>query len=411
MLISMLYYQKIVSNQLSKVPNTPAKYLDSKVVIFSCLILSFLRPYSYSHSEHHYGISQFIEHKNPLMPITRLNVCSIGNTPRLWFPCLRTDAVAEHLYLEDPKSFKPVFSISLLPPSFRRHLCMYRTSRVIPPYFMNPFNYMDILIMTFIVGLLVVHAVSTAAQHASVVAWQSPNVHDDYVDISSLLWLIVIRQHILALLLFMCYIKGLEYMQISENIAIPVIVIEGMLRELVTFFVIFAVFLLAFGLFNYILYGLTYSRASTVVTSFFTSFRSSLGDIDFDGVVEVDRNIGLIFTVLAAFLLVILLLNLLVAVMSEAYNEVKETAEARWCYLQFRMIIVNTEKINERRLQRRGFIPRKIAQIQRCFAAFCNKRRRNQEDHEGHEEEEGYYRSGANSARVSPAGYYRKSSF
>ena len=275
---------------------------------------------------------------------------------------------------------------------------------------MNPFNYMDILIMAFIFGLLSVHAIATASQQASVDEWTSPTVHDDYVDVSSFLWLIVIRQHILALLLFMCYIKGLEYMQISENIAIPVIVIEGMLRELVTFFVIFANFLLAFGLFNYILYGMTYARASSVVTSFFTSFRSSLGDIDFDGIVDVDRNIGLIFTVLAAFLLVILLLNLLVAVMSEAYNEVKETAEARWCYLQFRMIIVNTEKINERRLQRRGFIPRKVAQIQGCCAAVCRPRRHKGDDNDG-DEEDGYYRGGSHSAAVVPEESFRKSSF
>lgn len=63
--------------------------------------------------------------------------------------------------------------------------------------------------------------------------------------------------------------------------------------------------------------------------SLFTSFRASLGDIDFQGIIELDSSIGILFSVLAAFLLVILLLNLLIAVMSEAYDEVKETAEAR----------------------------------------------------------------------------------
>eukprot|EP00924_Labyrinthula_sp_SR-Ha-C_P008065 snap_masked-scaffold_11-processed-gene-1.44-mRNA-1 protein AED:1.00 eAED:1.00 QI:0/-1/0/0/-1/1/1/0/180 len=42
-----------------------------------------------------------------------------------------------------------------------------------------------------------------------------------------------------------------------------------------------------------------------------------------------------------AFSLVILLLNLLIAVMNEAYEEVKNTAEARWCYIQFRTILRN----------------------------------------------------------------------
>ena len=36
---------------------------------------------------------------------------------------------------------------------------------------------------------------------------------------------------------------------------------------------------------------------------------------------------------------VVVLLNLLIAVMSEAYEEVKEVAEARWAYVQMEMLL------------------------------------------------------------------------
>ena len=44
----------------------------------------------------------------------------------------------------------------------------------------------------------------------------------------------------------------------------------------------------------------------------------------------------MIFFILVA---VLLLLNLLIAVMSEAYEEVKEVAEARWAYVQMEMLL------------------------------------------------------------------------
>ena len=46
--------------------------------------------------------------------------------------------------------------------------------------------------------------------------------------------------------------------------------------------------------------------------------------------------------------IVILLLNLLIAVMSEAYEDVKQSANARWCYMQFEMIIDAEAKVKSK---------------------------------------------------------------
>ncbi len=108
--------------------------------------------------------------------------------------------------------------------------------------------------------------------------------------------------------------------------------------RLLSFFLIFGVFILAFALFDYVVYGLVYEPNSSVLRSLVLTFRGSLGELDFDNKYEIDTSISVIITCLSAFLLVILLLNLLIAVMNEAYEEIKQSAEARWCYMQFRHI-------------------------------------------------------------------------
>ena len=79
-------------------------------------------------------------------------------------------------------------------------------------------------------------------------------------------------------------------------------------------------------------------------------FRGSLGDVDFDAASERDSVFSTSMIVVFAFLTVILVLNLLIAVMNEAYEETKETAEARWCYAQFVMLkrkeLADTGKTN-----------------------------------------------------------------
>jgi hypothetical protein len=62
------------------------------------------------------------------------------------------------------------------------------------------------------------------------------------------------------------------------------------------------------------------------------------------------RNWGMFVLILFVFIAVLLLLNLLIAVMSEAYEEVKEVAEARWAYVQMEMLMEykgNQEDKNE----------------------------------------------------------------
>jgi len=260
------------------------------------------------------------------------------NTPMWWWFTLRDTDEATRELLENPKEFRTLMALPRYI-CFDRSLCIYKTKRNIPPYWVNVFNYVDIVIMFLITALLTLHGVLCYAANSRLADWYTLSVSEEYVDISDLMWLAMMRQHILAIVVLLCYVKSLEYLQVTAALAIPVIIIGGMLYQLLSFFLIFAVFILAFGLFDYVLYGLSFESSSTVIRSIVSTFRGALGDLDFDGKNGLDRSFAIFMTCLSAFLLVILLLNLLIAVMNEAFDEIKDSAEARWCYMQFRMIV------------------------------------------------------------------------
>ena len=58
------------------------------------------------------------------------------------------------------------------------------------------------------------------------------------------------------------------------------------------------------------------------------------GDFNFENAYQATGTVGLIFCFIAMGLLNILLMNLLIAIMFEAYESVKTYAAARFCFLQ-----------------------------------------------------------------------------
>ena len=130
-----------------------------------------------------------------------------------------------------------------------------------------------------------------------------------------------------------------EYLRIRESFATMFFIIWGMMAKLGSFVVILMVVLLAFTSLDFIAFGSARGRSQTFLASLVSRFQGSLGDVDFESAASLDRDWGtfvLIFFILVA---VLLLLNLLIAVMSEAYEEVKEVAEARWAYVQMEMLL------------------------------------------------------------------------
>ena len=193
---------------------------------------------------------------------------------------------------------------------------------------------MDVALILLFFVTIALHLV--AWDMAKRIDWDAT---DRWVDVSTLSLVSRVKMYLLAWNVFICCFKTLDYIKINKTFAVPVIIIGGMLKKLVSFFFIFVIFLVAFAAFNYVSYGMSGSGSAEnnagLGITMVQSFRGSLGDVDFDAAKDQDFGFSQVMTLLMSFLTVILVLNLLIAVMSEAYEDVKDTAEARWCYAQF----------------------------------------------------------------------------
>ena len=100
-----------------------------------------------------------------------------------------------------------------------------------------------------------------------------------------------------------------------------VFVIFGMVKKLVSFGVVLGVFYLAFGITDYLLFFSAIQDKSTIFKTILGQIRaSSLGDIDFEVYQQAHQVVGVIFFFGFVFIMIVLLLNLLIAVMGEAYE-------------------------------------------------------------------------------------------
>ena len=116
-----------------------------------------------------------------------------------------------------------------------------------------------------------------------------------------------------------------------------------MLQQLASFIAVLGVFVMAFASFSYVLFGINNVAVSTFYTSISTTFDGSLGSVECDGTEEQQEGMHKVFFFTFALIMVILMLNLLIAVMSEAYETVKESAAANWAYTQLSQIVDQAE--------------------------------------------------------------------
>ena len=142
-------------------------------------------------------------------------------------------------------------------------------------------------------------------------------------------------------------------MRINQKFSTMIIIIGAMIEKLLSLFVVLIVFLLSFAASDYVAYSLQKADPMDLPTNILNYLSGSLGNIDFTTISNVGTHIdhwaplGSYALVLFIFATVIVLLNLLISVMLEAYDSVRAISKARWCYVQFEMIMELEDEIGE----------------------------------------------------------------
>ena len=182
----------------------------------------------------------------------------------------------------------------------------------------------------------------------------------DAADVSFALQLARVRMMFVALYVALCFLKLLNIMRVQDDLF--VIIIIEMFKKVISFLIVVLIIVGGFALFAFFS-RIGGSQAAMGGTpdkigggdvfwhTLFQQFAQLNGDFDFAESWHTAQLAGVAWTLFALIVLPILLMNLLIAIMSEAYEEVKAHAAARFCHLQ---LDTHSDEYARKRRQRLG---------------------------------------------------------
>jgi hypothetical protein len=99
---------------------------------------------------------------------------------------------------------------------------------------------------------------------------------------------------------------------------------SGSIPDILTYGLLFGVVLYAFAVLGYLFCGNELETFSSIEKTILTILRSMYGDFDFDGLVEVSGVTGFMYLALWLITSNTVLLNMFIAILSEAYRKISE---------------------------------------------------------------------------------------
>jgi len=125
----------------------------------------------------------------------------------------------------------------------------------------------------------------------------------------------------------------LRYVSVYQPLGELVILIRGMASQIISFFVVYAICILGFGITFYGLFYEVNDSYSTAGYTFLTLLQNTLVNFDFT-VFQTNSNVvnilGMVLLTTFLIFTAIILMNLLIAQMSNTYQTIKEKATRKW---------------------------------------------------------------------------------
>ncbi|ESO00887.1 hypothetical protein HELRODRAFT_192463 [Helobdella robusta] len=149
------------------------------------------------------------------------------------------------------------------------------------------------------------------------------NVLSHHVDLNSLAELEGIYMGFMAVTLFCCWIKLFKFIGLTRTMTQLSMTLSSCLSEIVTFTFIFTLVYVSFALLAYFLFGSTVPGFNTFEGALYSQFKILLGDFNYDSILSTNSVLGPAYFIIVIFILLILLAGMFVAIISDAYGNVK----------------------------------------------------------------------------------------
>jgi len=203
-------------------------------------------------------------------------------------------------------------------------------------------NFIDNLIIITILIVAIFRITNTVDFNALQIDPATAN----YIPLAPLAANIYLENIFLAILVFLSWFKALNFLRIWQRLGILIIIFSKMLIEVIVFFGFLILFLFAFASALFLVSGRNNVLFSTYGSCLVTLFRGILADLELASLLAKGDIIALLIMILFLVLSAILLMNLLIAILNNAYNEVKGESRRNWCIYQAKMLNEFGEKMD-----------------------------------------------------------------
>jgi hypothetical protein len=233
-------------------------------------------------------------------------------------------------------------------------------------YFSQFWNFIDIvnLLLFFAVGVLRyrIYEGNMAVQRGSVL---NPAIIADLSLISSLESILYGTNGLLI------WLKLFKYITITNRLERMSKTIKRCAIDILTYLFVFFVWIMAFSVMGFLVFGRNFKRYSSFGDSVLSSIRAMFGDFDFDGISQANSIMGPPYILLWLFCSTTILLNMLIAIICDMYSLViseDETAAAPSIFDRLRQAAII-------RLELMGFIKSQnlIEEMERKLTAGVDK--------------------------------------
>jgi len=198
-------------------------------------------------------------------------------------------------------------------------------------FFANSGAFGDILSVLLYVIIIVTRILSVTS--AAQINWKET---ESWMDISELMNVLRYHQFSVSLGLLLAWLKLMGFFANTfERLYILVKMIEMLTGELTGSAVLLVIFCLGFGLSNYAIGSQVQPSQKTVFHSILSMYRNSLGELSFSELEDQTQAMGYYWQSMVLFvftiIVVIVLFTILVAILTNKYDELRTEAKSKWC--------------------------------------------------------------------------------
>ncbi|XP_051487608.1 polycystic kidney disease 2-like 2 protein isoform X1 [Apus apus] len=188
-------------------------------------------------------------------------------------------------------------------------------------YFKNAWNWLELLLL--VVSILAIAFNINRTVQVSLLMQELLSDAYVYPDFYFLAFWQVLYNNMIAINVFFAWIKVFKYINLNKTTSQMSSTLSHCAKDIIGFSIMFFLVFFAYAQLGYLLFGSQVEEFSTFQNSIFTQFRMVLGDFNFATIEAVNRILGPLYFITFVFFVFFILLSMFLAIINNAYSEVK----------------------------------------------------------------------------------------